>query len=95
MNFTSPEFLLFFPVVLVLYYFLPVRARWGLLLAASWTFYLSWNPWTGILLILATACSYAAGRTAMQMIYSNLPVIRKWVRSLDGRLIKVWMRAGM
>ena len=61
MNFTSPEFLLFFPVVLALYYFLPVRARWGLLLAASWTFYLSWNPWTGILLILATACSYAAG----------------------------------
>ena len=61
MNFTSPEFLLFFPVVLVLYYFLPVRARWGLLLAASWAFYLSWNPWTGILLMLATACSYTAG----------------------------------
>lgn len=61
MNFTSPEFILFFPIVLALFYVIPVRSRWILLLAASWVFYLSWNPWTGILLILATGCSYAAG----------------------------------
>ena len=61
MNFTSAEFLLFFPVVLLLFRFLPPNTRWMLLLAASWAFYMSYNPSTGILLILATTCSYLAG----------------------------------
>lgn len=61
MNFTSAEFLLFFPVVLLLFRVLPPGRRWILLLLASWTFYMSMNPSTGILLILATTCSYLAG----------------------------------
>ena len=39
MNFNSPEFLLFFPVVLLLHWLLPHRYRWTLLLAAIWLFY--------------------------------------------------------
>ena len=61
MNFTSAEFLLFFPVVLILFKVLPSGTRWMLLLAASWAFYMSMNPSTGILLILATLSSYFAG----------------------------------
>ena len=61
MNFTSAEFLLFFPIVLLLFRFLPPNTRWMLLLAASWAFYMFYNPSTGVLLILATTCSYLAG----------------------------------
>jgi len=61
MNFTSASFLLFFPLVLLLFRVVQKRRRWILLLAASWAFYVSWNPWTGILLFLATVCSYLAG----------------------------------
>lgn len=39
MNFTSPAFVLCFPLVLALHWLLPARARWALLLAASVGFY--------------------------------------------------------
>ncbi len=58
MNFNSPEFLIFFPVVFVLHWLLPHRFRWVLLLAASWLFYFWWNPWTGFLLVGTTLVSW-------------------------------------
>lgn len=58
MNFNSPEFLVFFPVVFVLHWLLPHRCRWALLLAASWLFYFWWNPWTGFLLVGVTLMSW-------------------------------------
>jgi alginate O-acetyltransferase complex protein AlgI len=39
MQFNSAEFLFFFPTVLLLYFALPHRWRWVLLLGASYTFY--------------------------------------------------------
>ena len=44
MQFTTVSFLLFATVLLALYYLCPKRARWVLLLAASWIFYL----WAGL-----------------------------------------------
>ena len=44
MQFTSVSFLLFAAVLLALYYLCPKKARWVLLLAASWVFYL----WAGV-----------------------------------------------
>jgi alginate O-acetyltransferase complex protein AlgI len=44
MLFNSPEFLLFFPIVTILFFALPHRARWVLLLAASCFFYMSFIP---------------------------------------------------
>lgn len=58
MNFTSPEFLCFFPPVLLFYWLLPHRFRWVLLLIASYLFYLSWNPWMGLLLLGTTLVTY-------------------------------------
>jgi alginate O-acetyltransferase complex protein AlgI len=45
MTFTSFHFVVFFPVVVILYYLLPARFRWMLLLAASTFFYFvfSWQ----------------------------------------------------
>lgn len=58
MNFNSLEFLVFLPVVFTLYWLLPHRFRWVLLLAASWLFYFWWNPWTGFLLVGVTQISW-------------------------------------
>ena len=43
MSFNSLEFLVFLPVVVLLYWLLPHKARWILLLVASYIFYMSWN----------------------------------------------------
>lgn len=61
MNFTSAEFLLFFPIVLIVFRVLPPKTRWILLLSASLAFYMSMNPSTGMLLLMATVSSYLAG----------------------------------
>ena len=58
MNFNSPEFLLFFPVVFALHWLLPHRLRSWMLLAASWMFYFWWNLWTGLLLVGSTLVSW-------------------------------------
>ncbi len=51
MLFNSLSFFLFFPIVTIIYYLLPHRFRWILLLVASCIFYMSFIP--GYILILA------------------------------------------
>jgi alginate O-acetyltransferase complex protein AlgI len=60
MLFNSLQFLVFFPVVVGLYFWLPQRYRWMLLLAASWYFYACWKATYLSLLILTTAVDYTA-----------------------------------
>lgn len=60
MLFNSLHFLVFLPLVFVLHLLLPYRWRWLLLLAASYYFYMSWNPWFGILLAGTTLIDWFA-----------------------------------
>ena len=62
MLFNSSHFLLFFPVVFILFYVLPHRFRWAMLLVASYYFYMSWNPWYILLLVTTTAVDYLVAR---------------------------------
>lgn len=63
MNFTTLEFVLFFPLVLGLFRLLPPRWRWAALLAASYWFYGIFNPWTLPLLAGTTVLTWlCAGR---------------------------------
>ena len=61
MVFNSFSFLIFFPAVLLLYRVLPKRARWVMLLAASYWFYMSWQPELIWLILFTTAVSYLCG----------------------------------
>lgn len=61
MSFTSFHFLAFFPIVTGLYFVIPHRWRWALLVVASYYFYMSWRPWYSLLLLFATALSYVCG----------------------------------
>ncbi len=61
MNFNSLDFLIFFPIVLILYYILPYKLRPAMLLVASYYFYMSWNPSLVFLILGTTVISYFAG----------------------------------
>jgi len=62
MLFNSAEFLFFFPVVALLFFVLPHRFRWVLLLGASYFFYMSWKVEYAALIGLVTVTDYLAGR---------------------------------
>ena len=62
MLFNSAHFLVFFPIVILINFVLPQRVRFYWLLAASYYFYMSWNPKYIVLLIFSTAVTYASGR---------------------------------
>lgn len=62
MLFNSLEYLLFFPIVVLSYFLLPHRFRWVLLLAASYFFYMCWNPVYIVLILLSTLIDYYASQ---------------------------------
>ncbi len=63
MVFTSFNFLVFFPSVLIIYFLLPQKFRWVFLLAASYYFYINIKPVYALLL---------AGVTLTTYIFTNL-----------------------
>ena len=60
MLFNSIQFAVFFPVVTLLYFLLPHRLRWGLLLAASCLFYVAFIPAYILILVVTISIDYAA-----------------------------------
>lgn len=60
MLFNSLAFALFLPFVFVIYWTLPHKYRWFLLLIASYYFYMSWNPKYVVLILLTTVISYVS-----------------------------------
>ena len=61
MLFNSLEFLLFFPVVTLLYFVIPVRWRHYWLLAASYYFYMCWSPKYALLMLFSTVVTWLGG----------------------------------
>lgn len=61
MLFNSLEFLLFFPVVVLVYFFINFKYRWAWLLVASYYFYMNWNPTYAILIFTSTVVTYLSG----------------------------------
>ena len=58
MQFTSFSFALFFPIVVLLYYVMPKKARRLWLLVASFYFYMSWNVVYGLLILASILITY-------------------------------------
>lgn len=61
MLFNSLQFLIFFPIVCISYYLIPHRFRYLFLLAASYFFYMCWNPKYAILLFISTGITWLSG----------------------------------
>ncbi len=61
MLFNSVPFLLFFAIVFCLYFLIPARRRWLLLLIASYLYYASWKPEYVLLIAAVTGVTYFTG----------------------------------
>lgn len=62
MLFHSMAFAIFLPVVFLVYWLLPHRFRWALLLLSSCYFYMSWNVGYIVLILFTTLVSYISAR---------------------------------
>jgi len=62
MLFNSLHFILFLPTVVAIYFLLPHRHRWRLLLAASYYFYAAWKLEYTILIFISTLVDYWVAR---------------------------------
>jgi len=58
MSFNSLHFVIFLPIVILLYFIVPHKFRWLVLLIASYYAYMSWNPWLIFLILATTVVSY-------------------------------------
>lgn len=62
MLFNSTQFLIFFPIVLLIYYILPSKIRYIWLLISSYYFYMCWNPVYIVLILISTVITYICAR---------------------------------
>lgn len=62
MLFNSLHFLVFFPIVVLVYLIIPKKLRCAWLLAASYYFYMSWNPKYAVLMAFSTVTTFLTGR---------------------------------
>ncbi len=60
MLFNSFAYAIFLPLVFIIYWIMPAKYRWTLLLAGSYYFYMSWNYKYVVLILFTTIVSYAA-----------------------------------
>lgn len=61
MLFNSLEFLLFFPIVCLIYFAIPHKLRWIWLLVSSYYFYMCWNPKYALLIFTSTFITWLSG----------------------------------
>lgn len=61
MSFSSGTFLLFFPVVAIIYFIIPEKIKYIWLLLASYYFYMGWNAEYALLILTSTVITYLSG----------------------------------
>lgn len=61
MLFNSAQFIFFFPIVVIVFFYTRPKYRWILLLVASYYFYMSWNPKYLLLIVTSTLITYLSG----------------------------------
>ncbi len=76
MLFNSIHFLIFFPIITIVYFLLSYKHRWILLLIASYYFYMCWKPEYIILIFTSTVIDYVA---ALKMYSSKGNKRKLWL----------------
>lgn len=78
MLFNSLSYAVFLPIVFILYWAIPAKFRWILLLVSSYYFYMSWNPKYVVLILFTTVISFLSGillEKATKPVLKNLIVL--------------------
>ena len=74
MSFNSIDYLIFFPVVVLMYFCFPQKIRTYWLLFASYYYYMSWNAKYGLIMLFSTSITYVCG---ISLGYLNKHFIKK------------------
>lgn len=82
MLFNSIEFLIFFPIVLIIYYIVPAKLKNLWLLLASYYFYMSWNAKYAILILISTVITYLSGLFLEKVSRKKLVVALSFISNL-------------
>ena len=87
MLFNSFQFLIFFPIVLLVYYILPNKIKYLWLLVSSYYFYMCWNAKYALLILASTVVTYLTGLLLEKVKESDKNEERK-------SSLKKWVVAG-
>lgn len=84
MLFNSIEFLIFFPIVVLVYFAIPKKIKHLWLLAASYYFYMCWNAKYALLILSSTVITYVSGLLIEKVKDSayetaKQTVLKKWI----------------
>lgn len=77
MLFNSLDFLIFFPIVTLLYFVFPKKVRYLWLLASSYYFYMCWNAKYALLMLFSTFVTYICSLLLERVKHSALDDRRK------------------
>ena len=69
MLFNSLEFLIFFPVVTLVYFVIPKKLKNFWLLVTSYYFYMCWQPAYALLILLSTVTTFYAPLQLIRLKY--------------------------
>ena len=61
MSFNSSDFLIFFPIVVLIYFLIPQKLKNYWLLIASYYFYMCWNTKYALIILFSTIVTYLSG----------------------------------
>lgn len=79
MLFNSYQFLIFFPIVVLVYFIIPKKIRYMWLLVTSYYFYMCWDAKYALLIAASTLVTYLSG-ILMDKIREKYPEQDKQVR---------------
>ncbi len=82
MLFNSTEFIIFFPVTLILYWIFPKKYRYICLFIASYTFYMFWNPKYALLMGTSTVVTFLSGILIERLKYKRTVVAFSFIINL-------------
>ena len=82
MLFNSTEFIIFFPVTLILYWIFPKKYRYICLFIASYTFYMFWNPKYALLMGTSTVVTFLSGVLIEKLKYKRTVVAFSFIINL-------------
>jgi len=88
MIFNSIDFLIFFPIVLLVYFIIPKRIKYIWLLVSSYYFYMCWNAEYALLILFSTLVTYISGllisrRNSSESDISKNTRRKKWIVALS------------
>ena len=82
MLFNSTEFMIFFPITLILYWIFPKKYRYICLFIASYTFYMFWNPKYAMLMGTSTVVTFLSGVLIEKLKYKRTVVAFSFIINL-------------